>query len=99
MQRLQEVREMYNDALGYNNTSSHLYRIVTKDNKAKMQELKEKGVVTGIHYEAAHLNPVYNSGQKFACPLSEAIATTTLSIPFNEALTDKEIKYIIDCVK
>ena len=99
MQRLQEVREMYNEALGYNNTSSHLYRIVTKDNKEKMKELKEKGIVTGIHYEASHLNPVYNNGHKFACPLSEAIATTTLSIPFNEALTDKEVNYIIDCVK
>ena len=99
MQRLQEVREMYNEALGYNNTSSHLYRIVTKDNKSKMQELREKGITTGIHYEAAHLNPVYNNGQKFACPLSEAVATTTLSIPFNEALTNKQIKYIIECVR
>jgi len=99
MQRLQEVREMYNEALGYNNTSSHLYRIVTKDNKSKMQELREKGITTGIHYDAAHLNPVYNNGQKFACPLSEAVATTTLSIPFNEALTNKQIKYIIECVR
>ena len=99
MQRLQEVREMYNEALGYNNTSSHLYRIVTKDNKSKMQELREKGIVTGVHYEAAHLNPVYNNGQKFACPLSEAIAATTLSIPFNEVLTNKQIKYIIECVR
>ena len=99
MKRLQEVRAIYNESLGYDNTSSHLYRIVVKDNKSKMKELKEKGITTGIHYEATHLNPVYNQGNKFACPVSEAIASTTLSIPFHEKLTDKEIKHIIECVK
>ena len=99
MQRLQEVREMYNEALGYDNTSSHLYRIVVKNNQAKMRELKEKGIVTGIHYEASHLNPIYNGGESFHCPMSEAVATTTLSIPFHEKLTDSEIKHIIECVK
>lgn len=99
VKRLEEIREAYNEALGYENTSSHLYRIVTRDNKAKMEELKKKGIVTGIHYEASHLNPVYNGDIKFACPLSEAVAATTLSIPFNEKLTDKEIKHIIECVK
>ena len=61
--------------------------------------VRKKGIVTGIHYEASHLNPVYNGDIKFACPLSEAVAATTLSIPFNEKLTDKEIKHIIECVK
>ena len=99
MQRLQEVRGIYNEALGYSNASSHLYRIAVKDNKAKMKELREKGIVTGVHYDASHLNPVYNQGKRYACPKSEAVSTTTLSIPFNEKLTDKEIKYIIECVK
>jgi dTDP-4-amino-4,6-dideoxygalactose transaminase len=98
MSKLEEVREFYNDRLGYKNTSSHLYRITVEDNKSALVHMREKGVVCGIHYEAAHQNKVYNK-EIIHCPDSTLAAKTTLSIPFNEKLTKNEINHIIDCVR
>ena len=80
------------------NTSSHLYRIAVENNKSALVHMREKGVVCGIHYDAAHQNKVYNK-QIIHCPNSAFVAETTLSIPFNEKLTKNEVNHIVDCVR
>ena len=88
---------MYNTEFGLYNTSNHLYRIHVDYNKRALAQLKDCGIASGIHYTCTHNHIVYSTGDK--CPKSEIESTTTLSIPFNEALTDGEISYIINKVK
>lgn len=96
--RLGEIREFYNEKLGYENTSNHLYRINVEDNQKAIIDMKEKGIACGIHYAATHLNPIYSNHSPrglFDCPLSEKQEKTTLSIPFNEKLTDEQLEYVV----
>lgn len=96
--KLSAVRDYYNKELGYNNTSDHLYRINVNDRFKFMSQMKEAGIVCGIHYECQHTNPIYFFTES-KCPKSNEISKTTVSIPFHEALTDEEIKYIVTKVK
>lgn len=97
LNRLRDIRKMYNTEFGLYNTSNHLYRIHVDYNKRALAQLKDCGIASGIHYTCTHNHIVYSTGDK--CPKSEIESTTTLSIPFNEALTDGEISYIINKVK
>ena len=91
------VRDMYNSGLNYNNTSSHLYRIEVNNRKHFIDYMKTHGIGCGIHYEAAHLNSVYSLGDS-DCPLSEEKSLRTVSIPFHEKLTTKDINFIINTI-
>ena len=99
MTSLQNLVGIYNRELGYNNSSSHLYRIEVTDNQKFINEMKENNIICGIHYSALHLNPVYNNGVVFNCPKSEKIQSQTVSLPMNEKLNDDEILYTINKVK
>lgn len=94
-QQLSKIRNIYNEELGYNNTSDHLYRINVKDRIKFIEHMKSANIVCGIHYEAQHLNSVYTNAVKFTCPKSESESLTTVSIPFHESLTNNELINII----
>jgi len=95
---LSSVRNAYNTAFGLNNTSNHLYRIEVDNRDEFITYMKDNGVATGIHYDAAHLHPVL--GIKNAnCPISELVSKKTLSIPFHERLSFSDIKHIIGLIK
>lgn len=96
--KLKEIRDKYNKELGYNNTSNHLYRIKSLDRNELMQHLKDNGIMSGIHYEAAHLHPVYKNSDE-SLPKTEKEASKTLSIPFHEKLTNEETDHIIKTIK
>ena len=98
LDKLSKVRDIYNNELNYSNTSNHLYRINVSDRDKFINEMKNNGIVTGIHYSAAHLNDVYKI-DTINCPLSDINSLQTVSIPFQELLTLKEIKTILDIVK
>ena len=99
MSSLQNLVNIYNRELGYNNSSSHLYRIEVIDNQKFINKMKENGVVCGVHYSALHLNAVYNNGNEFICPKSEKLQSRTVSLPMNEDLSDDDISYVIKKVK
>jgi len=95
---LNEIRELYNELLGYNNTSDHLYRIKVQDNKTFIDKAKEKGITCGIHYKAMHKNTIYKKYQQQSLPLSELIENQTVSLPFHVKLNRKNIEYICETV-
>lgn len=99
VEKIKHVRDFYNKELGYNNNSDHLYRILVEDNKKFIDYARNKNVTCGIHYDALHLNSVYNRGIDFSCPKSEKIAKSTVSIPLHEKLSAEEVEYIINMVK
>jgi UDP-4-amino-4,6-dideoxy-L-N-acetyl-beta-L-altrosamine transaminase len=99
-ERLDEVKDVYNKAFGLSNTSRHLYRIRVKDNIEFIKQMKEQGIVCGIHYKCCHLLQChgvhYNKG---SLPLSEQEEKQTVSIPFHEKLTSYELEKVIINVK
>lgn len=98
LENIKRVSEIYNKELGYNNTSNHLYRIDVSDRPRFIEYMTANKISCGIHYEAAHLNEVYALSNT-DCPMSVEKSKTTVSIPFNEILTDDEIMFIINVIK
>lgn len=97
--KLKKIMDYYNDKLYINNNSYHLYRINVRDNISFINKMKEFDIFCGIHYKAAHLNPKLNTHPIQQLTHSEKESRTTVSISFNENLTDNEIEYVIDKVK
>ena len=99
MGSLSGLVDMYNRELGYENTSKHLYTIEVLDNEKFIHNMRNAGIICGMHYPALHKNPIYNDGVEFNCPKSEKLEKRTVSLPMNETLSLLEINYIIDKVK
>ena len=99
MRGLENLCDIYNGEFGYNNSSLHLYRIEVSDNQRFIKNMKNVGIMCGIHYNALHLNPIYNGDKYFECPKSKKIQTKTVSLPMNEKLSHSSIEFIVDKVK
>jgi len=95
---LEDIKKTYNKELNYSNTSNHLYRIETDNRDNFINYMKDNGVSCGIHYEALHTHPVYKINDD-NLPLSESKSKTTVSIPFNELLTNTNVSTIINLIK
>jgi len=97
---LEEIRLVFNESLGYNNKSNHLYRIRVKDNSKFIKEMKQVGIQCGIHYKAFHKNDLLKNITEYKkMPKSELEEKQTVSIPFHERLTKMDINYIIDNIR
>jgi perosamine synthetase len=96
--KLEKILKIYNENLGYNNGSRHLYRIEVDQNQKFIEYMKENGIICGIHYFPQHKNPIY-SKKNDSCPISEKISKKTASIPFHPNLTDKNLDKIIGLIK
>ena len=99
MKVLGKLVNIYNKEFGYENKSKHLYTIEVLDNEKFIQNMKDAGIICGIHYPALHKNPIYNNGLQFNCPKSEKLEKRTVSLPMNESLSFLETEYIVDKVK
>tara|TARA_Y100000385_G_scaffold114161_2_gene118467 strand:+ start:3511 stop:4425 length:915 start_codon:yes stop_codon:yes gene_type:complete len=98
--KINDIRNVFNEELGYHNMSLHLYRIRVKDNFEFMKQMKRVGIQCGIHYKAFHKSPLLKNMIKYKpMPKSESEEKQTVSIPFHERLTESEVKYIIDNIR
>jgi len=97
-QSLEEIRERYNSEFGLNNDSFHLYRLNVNDRHTFIRKAKKEQIEIGIHYESLHNKPIYCKAKK-VLPKSEKESKTTISIPFHENLTEKELGRVIKLVK
>jgi len=96
--RLKEVREYYNEAFGLTNTSEHLYRIDVDERELVMSNLNDSGVSCGIHYSSMHLHPIYKL-DSVKLVGTEQKEKTTLSIPYNEKLSDDDLNWVAGCLR
>jgi dTDP-4-amino-4,6-dideoxygalactose transaminase len=90
---LDDLCHFYNDSLIYNNTSRHLYRIVVKNNVEFINNMRDNGIVCGIHYAHCHDKPFY--GNVKSLPESELESRTTVSIPYHEELSLEDRKKVV----
>ena len=98
-ERLDQIRDKYNDAFSVENTSRHLYRLNVSSRDLFYQEMEEAEIQIGQHYSAAHLIPQYRMANPQTMEKSEFDNLHTVSIPFNEKLTDEDVDYVIEKVK
>ena len=98
-ERLEEIRNKYNSSFNLNNTSLHLYRINVNSRDSFRVEMKSSGIQTGIHYKPLHEHEFYNIAQYPNMSKTNSEAITTVSIPFNESLTDSDLDFIINQIK
>jgi len=97
IEKLDAIREFYNEKFNMQQTSRHLYRINVKDNLKFMQYMGDNGVSCGIHYDALHMNPIYKN-QNINLPKSELDAKTKISIPYHEKLTLIDLQKITELI-
>jgi len=77
----------------------HMYTVRTKLRDKLQEFLTKKGISTGIHYPIPiHKQPVYKKFNKIKLPITEEIASTTLSIPMFPDLRYTQQEYVIDNV-
>ncbi len=93
-----KIVEYYNNKLGYNNKSKHLYRIEVNNNEKFINYMKKNGVTCGIHYKAQHNNSIYTN-ENHHCPNSEIISKKTVSLPLHTKLKTSDLNKIINLVK
>jgi dTDP-4-amino-4,6-dideoxygalactose transaminase len=94
------IRAFYDGFLGGGtNPSDHLYRIEVSDQHDFINKAKEQGITCGIHYRAAHLNPLFEGYTKGDLPKSVAAANNFVSIPFHEALSPEDCERVLKFVK
>lgn len=100
LNKLKVLRDFYNEKFSHSNTSDHLYRVSVPSNRRSevIAKMKKENIVCGIHYDAMHTHDVYRvKGSK--CPLSDSESKQTLSIPFNEKITQSQAKLIVKLLK
>ncbi len=99
--RRQRIVSIYNNGLGYSNKSDYLYRINMEDRDRFIRYAKQNGVECGVHFKPLHLMAPFKN-----IPISkedkisvERTYNKTVSLPFYDTMTDKEINKVIGLVK
>jgi perosamine synthetase len=85
----------------------HLYVVqidfdrVCKTRADMVKELRKRGVGTQVHYFPVHLQPYYRKRHGYGpgkCPVAEAYYERCLSLPLFPAMTDDDVRRVIDAV-
>lgn len=97
-EKLSFVRSRYNSEFCLKNTSNHLYRINVVDREHLFRSAKSLNIELGVHYKSLHSGTIYSVDSDLKYPLSEHDSETTVSLPFNEKLTNEDIDKVIDLV-
>lgn len=86
----------------------HLYAVqidfptLGKSRAQVMQELRDLGVGTQVHYIPVHLQAYYQEKYGYAegkCPVAEAYYGQCLSLPLFPTMTDGQVQEVIDAVR
>jgi dTDP-4-amino-4,6-dideoxygalactose transaminase len=67
-----------------------------------MNELREGGIGTQVHYIPVHLQPYYRKKYGYAagkCPVAEAYYERCLSLPLFPAMSDSDVDRVIGAIK
>lgn len=99
IQAVSKIREHYNNSLGSNNQSNHLYTIDIFGRDGFIEHMKSNNVVCGIHYKSLHNHPLYSKNQKWNLPLSDEKSEVTMSIPMHERMALSDAEKIISEIK
>ena len=72
------------------------------DRDALMRRMGELGIACRPYFPPIHLQPYYQSRYGYQAgdfPVTEGVASSTLSLPFHGLLTEAEMSYVCDCLR
>ncbi len=72
------------------------------DRDALMAKLAEKGIGTGVHFEALSTQPYYQERFGYVAgmfPEAEYVSERTLSLPLSASMTEDDAMYVADTLK
>lgn len=81
--------------------SRHLFTVWSEERDDLRLYLHKKGVGTGIHFNALHLEPGYQflKYRRGDFPEAEKIGRMTLSLPVSSTMTEEDAEYVWECFK
>lgn len=84
----------------YDVAAPHIYvvRIIEKSRDSFMDFLRERGIGTGIHYVANHIQPFFRRYDRGPLPVSERVWREIVSLPLHYGLSEKDIQTVVDGV-
>ena len=84
----------------YAAVAPHIYivRVPVERRDAFMEALKLRGVGTGLHYIANHIQPYFKKYARGPLPRAEKLWQEIVTIPLHCALTDAEVETVISAV-
>ena len=81
-----------------NESSWHLFVIKIGNRDELHQKLKEKGIITSVHFIPIHKHPYYKKSFSFSdedYPVANFVFEQSLSLPIYPGLTENEVEYVI----
>lgn len=84
----------------YNAVVPHIYivRVPAAKRDAFMEFLKGRGVGTGLHYIANHIQPYFKQYARGPLPRAERLWQEIVTIPLHCAMTDAEVETVVSAV-
>ncbi len=67
-----------------------------------MEELREEGIGTGVHFISLHLQPYYQQVHGYRegqFPVAEEISRRTISLPLSAQLSDLDVERVIEAFR
>lgn len=80
----------------------HLYPVLVPERDRVMEQLKTRGVGTGVHFTALHLHKYYREKYGYhtgQLPVAESVGAHTLSLPLYPAMSDEDVAYVIEQIQ
>jgi len=81
--------------------STHLYTVLVNDRDLLREQMKEKGIGTGVHFRPLHLEPAYSylGFVKGSFPIAERIGEMTISLPISTSMDGDDISNVIKTLR
>lgn len=101
------IQAMYNEGFKdvkqikvpkFSNTVQY-YTMQCEDRDKLSEDLAERGIATSVHFKPLTEMTAYKKFVKRPLPVTERVWKKLLSLPVSDALTFKDVEYIIKCVK
>lgn len=75
----------------------HLYTIEVENRDRVIKYLKDQGIEAGIHYPIPlHLQPAYRHLSRVSLPITEGVASRTISLPLFPEMTEDAVRYVVE---
>lgn len=77
----------------------HIFPVLTEKRDELQQYLKSKEIGTVIHYPIPpHKQKCYEAWNGLSFPITERIHNSELSLPMGPAITEEQVRYVIDAI-
>ena len=93
-----QLVDLYNEMLGTDIKSDHIYQTVVNRRDEFAQFMAEKGIECSMHFKPVHMQPAFKKSYK-KLPKTERLSKFNISLPLFPSMTEVEVEEICDLLK